>query len=169
MSAEAIDAGAGTPGGCPRWMRLLLVASLSGNLAVVGLVGGWMMRKDHWHGHDAEGLDPRQARLLHLLPEARQDEARALMLAESAGIAAERAQMTQAQGEIVAVLRSPDFTPERLGDALDRRSAFSGAVNGLIHAQIVTIASRMSPDERAEMADRIEEATRRWAKRRGHR
>lgn len=169
MSAEATDAGAGRRAGCPLWVKVLLVASLAGNLAVVGLVGGWMMRGHHWHGMDADGLDPRQARLLRLLPEGRQAEARAMMIAQRGEIAAEREQMVEVQGEIVALMRAPDFTPERLGAALDRRREISGKVNGLVHAQLVSIASSMSPTERAEMADRLEEVTRRWAERRARR
>ncbi|MCL5775764.1 periplasmic heavy metal sensor [Limibaculum sp. FT325] len=169
MSADTnVATPAGRPG-CPLWLRALLVVSLAGNLAVLGLVGGWSMRDHHWHDRDRDGLDPRQARLLRALPEARQDEARAMMLAGRDAMAAERASIEAAQREIVAVIRAPDFTPERLSAALGERREASGRLNGIVHAQFVTIATGLTPAERAEMADRIEEAARRWADRRAGR
>lgn len=167
MSAEVnVD---GRRGGCPLWVRALLVLSLAGNLAVIGLVGGWSMRDHRWSGADADGLDPRQSRLLKAVPESRRDEARALMLAEGARLAETRARMDAVQGEIVAAIRAADFTPDRLDAALAERRAVSSDLNGIVHGQLVAISARMTPAERTEMAGHLEEMARRWAAHRASR
>lgn len=164
MSAEMTPDPVPRRPGCPLWVRVLLIASLAGNLAVVGLVGGWSMRGGHGYD-DPDGLDPRQVRLLRMLPESRHAEARAMMLAERGALASHRERMKAVQADIVSVLRAPDFSAARLQAALDARRAASGAVNGVVHGQFVALVARMSPAERAEMADRLEDLARRWAAR----
>jgi len=150
----------------PRWMKLLLVLSLLGNAAVVGMVGGWMMH--HRGGPDEPGLSRQQARILHMVPEPKREAARAILMSRQDEIAAARAAMRDAQEEMVAAIRAEPFSTERLTAALAARRAASGQVWGIGYAQIAEIAADLDAAERAELADRMEERYRRWMERRQH-
>ena len=154
----------------PGWMKLLLIMSLSINLAVVGLFGGNAMR--HWQGgyytnkpHNEPGLDRRQSRILRMVPDVRRDEAREILLARQDEYKAARETMGMAQQALIEAIRQEPLDPERLSAALAGRQAASGQMWSIGYQQMAEIARRLNAAERAEMADRLEERTRRWMER----
>lgn len=153
----------------PRWMKGLLVISLSLNLAVIGLVGGNAIR--HWHGDrfaDAEtapGLDRRQTRILNMIPEGSREEARAILLAHQDALDAAREAMREANMEFIQAIRQDPLDPQELDQALEHRHDASGRYWRIGSEQIVAIARELNAEERERLADRLEERTKRWMKR----
>jgi uncharacterized membrane protein len=151
----------------PGWMKLLLIASLSVNVAVVGMVAGNAMRSpgEGLLGNkqpNEPGLDRRESRILRYVPDTRRDEAREIILARQAEYQAAREAMRSAQTALVEAIRAETLDVERLSEALNQRRAASGKVWGIGYEQMAEIARRLNYDERMEMAARLEERTRRW-------
>jgi uncharacterized membrane protein len=154
----------------PGWMKLVLIVSLSANVAIAGLVGGSAIR--HWQYGTAggkwqnePGLDRQQTRILRMVPDARREEARTILLARQDEYKAARETMRTAQQALVEAIRQEPLDPDRLAAALAERRAASGRMWGIGYEQMVEIVHRLSADERAELAQRLEERTRRWMKR----
>ena len=161
-----------TPGWrqAPGWMKLLLIVSLSGNVAIAGLVGGNAIR--HWQQGVASGkwqnepgLDRRQTRILRMVPDARRDEARTILRARQDEFKAARETMRAAQQALVEAIRQEPLNPERLAAALAERRQASGRMWSIGYEQMAEIVRRLDAAERAEMANRLEERTRRWMER----
>ena len=154
----------------PGWMKLLLIVSLSANVAIAGLVGGNSIR--HWQygvasgkWQNEPGLDRRQTRILHMVPDARREEAREILLARQDDYQAARETMRAAQQALVEAIRQEPLNPERLAAALADRQAASGRMWSIGYEQMAEIARRLDAAERAELAKRLEERTRRWMER----
>jgi len=154
----------------PGWMKLLLIVSLSVNVAIAGLVGGNAIR--HWQQGVASGkwqnepgLNRQQTRFLRMVPDARREEARTILLARQDDYKAARETMRAAQRALVEAIRQEPLNPERLTAALAERRQASGRMWGIGYEQIAEIARRLNAAERAELAKRLEERTRRWMER----
>ncbi len=164
--------GAG-PGGSgwrrsPTWMKVLLIASLSLNLAVAGVVGGralhaWQVSK----AVRAAGFDRRQARLLQMVPEERRDEVQAMLRARRAEIERARREMHEATLAFIEALRSEPFDPERVAAALARRQEASRRYWTINSQEVAEIARQLDARERAELARRLEAHARRLMARLG--
>lgn len=150
----------------PAWMKLGLGLSLAVNLAVAGLIGGHAVRE--WRdpsfvsARPEPGLDGRQTRILHMVPETRRDVARAILLARRDELDRARAEMREANLAFIAAMRQEPLDPAALEQALARRNAASGAFWRIGMEQVVEVALALGPAERVELADRLEERTRRW-------
>jgi uncharacterized membrane protein len=154
----------------PGWMKLLLSLSLSMNVAVVGLIGGNAMRYSHGgvfssKSKNEPGLDRRQSRILRMVPDARRDEAREILLARQDDYKMAREAMRAAQMALIEAIRQDPLDPDRLSMALAERRSASGQMWGIGYDQMAEIARGLNAAERAEMADRLEERTRRWMER----
>ena len=154
----------------PGWMKLALIVSLSANVAIAGLVGGSAIR--HWqHGaaggkwQNEPGLDRRQSRILRMVPDPRREEARTIILARRDDYQSARETMRAAQQALVEAIRQEPLDPDRLAAALAERRAASGRVWGIGYEQLGEIILRLDAAERAEVAKRLEERTRRWMER----
>ena len=154
----------------PGWMKLLLIVSLSVNVAIAGLVGGNAIR--HWQQgvaggkwQNEPGFNRQQTRFLRMVPDARREEARAILLARQDDYEAARATMRAAQQALVEAIRQEPLDADRLAAALAERRQASGRMWGIGYEQIAEIAGRLNVAERAEMAKRLEERTRRWMER----
>jgi len=151
----------------PGWLKLLLIVSLALNVAVIGMIGGTAMRggeKSEYGDKTANepGLDRRQSRILRMVPEARRDAARAILMARSAEYSAAQAALKQAQMDLIDALRAEPFDPARVSAALEARRQASGTVWGIGYEQLVQIAADLTAAERGELADSLEERTKRW-------
>jgi uncharacterized membrane protein len=151
-------------------MKLLLILSLSVNVAIAGLVGGNAIR--YWqHGaasgkwQNEPGLDRRQTRILRMVPDARRGEARTILLAWQDEYKVARETMRAAQQALVEAIRQEPLDPDRLAAALAERRAASGRMWGIGYEQMAEIVHRLNAAERAELANRLEERTRRWMER----
>lgn len=146
----------------PVWLKLLLLASLAVNLALIGALAGAVFGA-------AAGEDDRADRrlpfLLRILPEEKHDEARALLAAEPAV----RPEGEAVRAEAVAAIRADPFDPERLTAVFARWNEQTVERRSRTQAQIVEIASRMTPEERERMAVRLEGMIERWRARRAAR
>lgn len=154
----------------PSWMKLLLIVSLSVNVAIAGVVGGSAIR--HWQKGVASGkwqnepgLNRQQTRFLRMVPDARREEARAILLAGQDDYEAARETMRAAQQALVEAIRQDPLNPERLAAALAERRQASGRMWGIGYEQMAEIVRRLDAAERAELAKRLEERTRRWMER----
>ncbi|MFQ5566809.1 MAG: periplasmic heavy metal sensor, partial [Paracoccaceae bacterium] len=151
-------------------MKLLLIVSLSANVAIAGVVGGKAIR--HWqHGvasgkwQNEPGLDRRQTRILRMVPDARREEARAILLTRQDEYDASRETMRAAQQALVEAIRQDPLDPDRLAAALAELRTASGHMWGIGYEQMAEIVLRLDAAERAELAERLEERTRRWMER----
>lgn len=153
----------------PGWMKLLLALSLALNLVVAGLVGGHALRK--WSDGpyarvEAEpGLDRRQSRLLRMVPEPARPQARAILLARRDEIDRARATMREAHLAFIEAIRAEPLDPERLEAALAQRHAASADFWRIGMEQMLEITRALDREQRAALADRFEERTRRWMQR----
>ena len=154
----------------PSWMKLLLIVSLSVNVAIAGVVGGSAIR--HWQKgvasgkwQNESGLNRQQTRFLRMVPDARREEARAILLAGQEDYEAARETMRAAQQALVEAIRQEPLNPERLAAALTERRQASGRMWGIGYEQMAEIVRRLDAAERAELAKRLEERTRRWMER----
>ena len=151
----------------PGWMKLLLIVSLSVTVAVVGLVGGNAIR--HWNGEsynsetiNEPGLDRRQSRVLRMVPDAQKDQARMILLARQDEYAAARETMMAAQKAFIEAIRHDPLDTEKLATALTERRMASSQVWNIGYEQLAEIAGLLNATERAEMANQLEERTKRW-------
>lgn len=146
-----------TRSAAPRWMRILLVASLAMNLLVVGaLVGAAIKGGGPWRGGDhhagpmARALDPEDRRVLRKrMIETRTDS--------RDGRKAHRAAMQ----ELVTLLRATPYDAEAVQTQMQEvRGQF---LNRMERGQALLLGrlSEMTQAERAAYADRLEEALRR--------
>ena len=154
----------------PGWMKGLLAASLAVNLVVAGLVGGNALRHwsdgDRFHKVEIEpGLDRRQSRILRMVPEAQQDEAKRILLDRQDELDRARAEMREANMAFIDAIRAEPFDTERLEQALARRHAAARDFWRIGAEQVAEIARALDAPARAELAERLEERTRRWMKR----
>lgn len=151
----------------PRWMKLLLLVSLIGNAAVAGMAVGSMLN-DH-HPPYEPGLNRTQTRILYMVPEEKRAEARAILLSRQDEIAAAREAQGMAQAEMLAALKAEPFSVDRLAAALAARQDASSKVWGIGYEQVADVAAALTPTERTEFADAMEEGYRRWQERQKHR
>ncbi len=154
----------------PGWMKLLLIVSLSANVAIAGVVGGnairqWQQGVASGKWQNEPGLDRRQTRILRMVPDARREEARAILLARLDEYKAARETMRAAQQALIEAIRQEPLNPERLTAALTEQRVASGRMWGISYEQMAEIVRRLDAAERAELAKRLEERTRRWMKR----
>lgn len=149
----------------PGWLKILLVASLSCNLALVGLFAGALIGKASEDDDQARRLPF----LLRILPESRHEEAVALMAKTDASRAPMRDALDDGQAALLASMRAEPFDQAALENAFAAMNALTLERRAVTQSQIAAIAARMSAAERVEMADRMAAMFERWAERRRQR
>lgn len=152
-----------TPAGprSPRWMKLLLVLSLTANLLVIGVIAGRELRPDHRRGADrAVGW------ILDLVPEDRRAMAEAHFAGALAEVdAAERDRAEDARA-VIAAIRAEPYDPASVQAAMASYGAARAERWSILRQRMATLLSEFTPAERAAFADRMEERMSRWQKRR---
>lgn len=151
----------------PGWLKLLLIVSLALNVAVIGMVGGTAMRGEEESEFGAKtanepGLDRRQSRILRMVPEGRRDVALTIMQARSSDYETAQAALKKAQMDLIEALRANPYDEARVTAALAARREASGTVWGIGYEQLVEIAAGLDLTERGQLADSLEERTKRW-------
>lgn len=142
----------------PTWMKVALVVSLSINLAVVGVIGGSMMRRAN---PDLAGLDRRQMRIVEMMPEARRAEVAAALRAQSSQVQSVKDALATANSALLQSMRAEPFAPDRLATALAERQKAQNELSSLAHSQLIAQVARLSGSERREMAERMSTLDRR--------
>lgn len=140
--------------GAPRWMRLLLVASLALNLLVVGVVAGFAIKG----GPDGHSGPPGGMGAMHrALSDAERADLKRRMIREFRDRKEDRAAVRREMAGLVELLRADAFDPAAAADRMARvRALFNGRVTA---AQDLLIGYwiEMTPSERAAYADRLEQ------------
>ena len=154
----------------PGWMKMLLIVSLSANVTIIGVIGGDAMNQRQQKvtsgkSQNEQGLDRRQTRILRMVPEARQDEAWVILLGRQDEYRAARETMLTANMALADAIRQEPLDHERATAALAERRTASGHMWGIGYEQIVEIARGLDASDRAELANRLEERTKRWMER----
>jgi len=152
-------------GGMARGWRIVLIASLTLNLAVAGALGGWVLRHGIGHGNHS----PHSARMAQMggpLTRALDDEGRAdiavRLRADGGSRAARRAALREGFTALLAALRAQPFDPDAVAARLSAQRAQVAERLEAGHAALVSHLVAMTATERAAYADRVEEKLRRW-------
>lgn len=149
-----------------RGLRIALAISVALNLAVVGLVGGTLLRADGLRG-PAMPRDPGFG-FFHaaLTPDNRADLRRRLRTAEP-GFAAEPRALRQDVAAIVAALRAEPFVPGALDVAMQAQVARLRTRLDVGQNLLLNYLSDLPALERQAIADRLEAAASRRGGRKG--
>lgn len=141
-----------------RWVMPVLIASLALNLLVAGAMAGWAWR--HGPGGRHGGPD----RILWLLPEAKRDQARAIIDRYRQADAARDAEWTASREAVLAALIAEPFQRPSLEQELSRLGSLELA-RRLNPAMLGEIAAILTLEERKELAATIKtfmERRERW-------
>lgn len=134
-----------------RWLVPLLVASLAVNLLIAGAMAGWAWRHGPGgHGGRHGGPD----RILWLLPEAKQDQARAIIDRYRAADAGQDADRKAAQEAMLTALTAEPLQRPTFEQALSRLGSAELA-RRLNPTMLGEIAATLTADERKELAARL--------------
>lgn len=139
--------------GMKLWLKLLLAASLALNLAVIGIAAGAAWRfsgKDrHWQRPPSVGA--------MIFRELDRDTRKALRQ-QAGGDHGSYFKRRHAEGEaVIAALRSGSFDAAALRDMLRSQSDARHAFHTKVQDAWVSKMEAMTPEERADFADRMEE------------
>jgi len=143
-------------GGTSRRVKILLGVSLAANLAVVGVLGGAMLR--HSKGEPGRDRGLRGPAFIQALEPA---DRRTLVESMRAGRDGSRTQQREQMQRLVAALRANEFDREAMKAALSARADTSRATQAGAHDTWLSIVSGMSVQQRVEYADRLEQALQR--------
>lgn len=151
------------------WRKWLLVGSLTLNLAVLGVVGGAMLR-----GH-SDGPRPMAVRDLGFGPfaEALSDEDRRALrkafVQRAPDLRVARRAMREDMAAVLQALRAEPFAADALQAALRRGSSRAAERQDLGQALIFDHVAAMTPDARRAFAERLEKSLTRKRPRDGER
>ncbi len=141
-----------------RWVRILLVVSLSMNLMVLGVVAGLA----HWHRPDSDrGRTPRVDQSGGPLTRALSREDRRTIgkkiWREYRSGRPSRDAIRAEYKAVVAALRADPFDAEVVSGSLDRQFEFASERQRLGQALLMERLHEMSAQERRAFADRLED------------
>lgn len=147
-----VDA-APTPGGCPGWIKILLTASLAGNLVVVGLVIGHEFREAP---REVRGGDRVIDSLVAMVPEERRELAIAHFAEARERLDAAARDRSGRLAVVLAAIRAEPYDPAALEAALGEMFDRSGR-RTILRERLSTLLARLDPAEREVFAERFEE------------
>jgi uncharacterized membrane protein len=140
----------------PRWVKIVLLVSLTLNLGMAGLLAGAAFRPGHGEGADA-ALAPVGLRLFGAaLPETAREGLRRDLGERRAEMIAARRALRAELGALLAALRAEPFDPAEAARALGAQREIAAAQIVLGQEALLARLAAMSPDERRRFADRIE-------------
>lgn len=140
----------------PRWMRITLGLSLALNLAVLGVVGGALLRdhdrgprpaqvRDLGFGPFSDALSPEDSKAL-----------REAFLAVGPDFRAARRDMRNDLAQVLATLRADPFEPDAFRTVLERQSTRGAEMLELGQTLLAERVALMSAEARRAFADRLE-------------
>lgn len=143
------------------WAKVLLAVSLTLNLLVAGvIVGAWVDRASERGEHGPRtarpAFDPAMGPFARTLPEPYRGRAYETLNAQAGDARANRAQLATQLSGMLEVLKTEPFDSEAL-DALLAAQAEGFNSRAMIgRAAVLEQIGAMSPQERAELAERME-------------
>jgi uncharacterized membrane protein len=143
------------------WLRVLLIASLTLNLLLIGAAAGRMWRWHH-HGRDFDGAGI----LLSHVPADKRAGIEAMIERDRAAMRGQLDAMEAARKEVSAALIAEPFDKARFIAALQSMHQSGLAARSVTAATLAEIASHLSIEERKAFARRLERrggrGMRRW-------
>ena len=150
--------------GSPAWMKILLVLSLAGNLAVLGVVLGQSLRDSEGRGRGSERVINW---IVGMVPEERRDLAATHFDAARERIDAARAQRGERLPAVVAAMQAEPFDPAALDAALDAMFDRDTSGRTIVRESLISLLAQFTPEERAVFAANFEERLSNRAERKG--
>lgn len=152
-----------------RWKTPLLVTSLILNLLFVGFLFGRFFVHGMFGPHFGPPFGPMAfgvVRLIESLPPARRDELRPMLRDSFARMRPQLVAMRTSQAEVDRALTAQPFDVNALQRSLAQLRAQMISTQDDAHVTLIKIAQRLTPQERAQLADALREAP--WMHRRHH-
>lgn len=150
--------------GSPAWMKILLVLSLAGNLAVLGVVLGQSLRDSEGRGRGSERVINW---IIGMVPEERRDLAVTQFDAARERIDAARAQRSERLPAVIAAMQAEPFDPAALDAALDAMFDRDTSGRTIVRETLISLLDQFTPEERAFFAANFEERLSNRGERRG--
>lgn len=140
--------------GSPAWMKILLVLSLAGNLAVLGVVFGHSLRDSE---HRTRGSERVIDWIIGMVPEGRRDLAVAHFDAVRERIGAARAQRSERLPAVIAAMQAEPFDPASLDAALDAMFDRDTSGRTIVRESLISMLDQFTPEERVFFAANFEQ------------
>ncbi len=156
----------------PRWMKVLLIISLSLNLLIAGAIGSRIyFGPPHFtvagkHGQLARPDAMRRAglQMLWKLPPKKRREIHKLVRIHKSQMQPQLQALAKARTRFANTLKT-DYTPQQLDEALAQMYAAQDAVKKKSNELIVRFINRLTPQERKQYAEiLLAPSHRRWFK-----
>lgn len=154
MTADPTTPPAAPATRAPRWMRLLLAASLALNLLVAGIVAGGLLHRDGPGGR----MRPADLALGPVARALDEGDRRAILgaLREGGGLRPlDRDPREAGLRAIAEAVRAEPFDAARLRGALDAQAGRIEAAQRAVREALVERVAAMGPEGRAAFADRL--------------
>ncbi len=135
-------------------MKLLLVLSLAGNLAVLGVVVGHSLREQEGQHHRSDRVIDW---IVDMMPAARRDLAIASFDEARGKIDAARERRGERLPAVEAAMRAEPFDPAALNDAMDAMFDSDTSGRTIVRQTLISLLSQFTPEERAAFATNFAE------------
>lgn len=142
-----------------RWGRILLVASLALNLAVIGIVAGTVFTGGHKGG--PQRFDLTVGPLSRAMEPEQRDAVREALRDSGAFERGERSAIRIDTAAMIATLRADEFDETAFRNALARQRARLEVAQDAMLDAVTNSVTEMTVEDRAAFADRLEEQMRR--------
>ena len=151
----------GSNTGCPRWAKLLLIASLAVNAAVIGLYIAQPMKD-----RKGSGKNRQIEWILKLVPEDRRDFTKEHFAGIRGDLRALQDKRLEHFDQIISVIATEPFVAGDLNAVLQDRRDASTKRRKLVHDKLVELLAAFTPEERALFAERLQERIDKWREKR---
>ncbi len=148
-----------TPVRTPRWIKITLFVSIALNLIVIGLIGGTILRGPF--AMPLVGPAGEFGVFQRAMPGEARNALRKALYDNRADFRSKRRELVAMRVELIEVLRTEPFDAARLDDIMSRQKAFWEELGSTAQHLMGEQIAAMTPDERAQFADNLEE----WMKR----
>lgn len=148
----------------PRWVKWTLGVSLGVNLIIAGVVIGAAAKHHRGGGHDLGAMTMRYA--LREMGDDRRAAAEAAIAANRPAMTAARRANAEARRRLADAIAQTPFDPDRVDAIFTEMLETQTERRRLLHTNFSAILSAMSPEERAEAAEKLTKWGR-WRKRGG--
>ncbi|WP_298494651.1 periplasmic heavy metal sensor [uncultured Maritimibacter sp.] len=147
--------------GTPKWVKVLLAASLALNLMVLGLVcGTWFsegpLGRSHGPREVRERVDPAMGPFGRVLPEPYRERAQDSLRDRAGTFGDNRAVLAAQLTEMISLLRSDDFDEASFRALMEAQSAFFTNRSDVGREVVIEQITTMSLEERETLAGKLE-------------
>lgn len=145
----------------PRWVKLLLIASLAINVTVVGIMAGAAMREPVARA-DRMSLPIEGFRRVHrAMPDAEQAALRADLIAQRSNLRAARQQARALHEDFLAALIAQPYSEAAVREVFAAHRSNRDGVADLATEALLKRIAAMSPEARVDFAEKLRMSRRR--------